>query len=940
MAKNFLLLLLKVSLLSTVFDLPLQSVLATAQRNASLVAPRVDRSGSGETGALSSGSGLSPCRNPSSRSTSPVLSTAGQDGRGVSRERNSEKSGSVLNIATSPANLTQADEGSAGQAEIVVSVPTDFRTSISSSTEADPFPNSAKYSKTVPNPRMTASRPTTVSTSSTTGFEKKGAGCPLSKDLWVILLQEAREFVASNYTLAESSRRQLNRTAYLLQITQSNWELIRVCNTTAEGTNRAALHPGRLWGELYCALEGAEVLYEILKGNCCNKINHRKRNDGCSQTPCVLPEFSNAPSQETTVSPAQTITSKSAEDSELVTTAKRRLEQVKLRFSKLIEACKSTHEYPHMSRCDSVLGEGIFATNQSRQRVTAIISSAVTNFVQYLEDCLHIGILLADLKARNQNDLQSRLHLENGSAGHLEVSFSVNVALTSLKKTALDASDCKRQRWCADASEILSSLESIRLLRGARIKSMAHSLFVLCGARSSDLTTNTSKTASGSESPRLNDNFPSCPASSSMCTKLLNLKCSNKQFVCTKRALFSFSVEAMVHRYVSKVLGNSFIAPNASSTAAPVFCRLSCSLGRATTSLQQALTVSFYISDGLCGIAFVLSIYLLLVSKRNRLRMTRNPRRPYLYLCYLFTFVHFLQAAGRYVPKDGFWCNSDGSLVMGSGEANLFCRTISTLTNGTVVLRGVTFLWAVRVWLGTVKSAENTQRVTDQVVLLGLTKDELLEVGVTVFSFVSVAYCSYFGAAPPIFGPLLDDIEGSPAMQSCVAGRRRYSQVSALLVYILVMVVGLSFLSFSLRFEKISARRNNSIRDIASATGHQDREGVVLKRWPRRHLVFFLVGTASSLIGIGNFIYISLATENPTSFQQAMTDYAACRSRLVCPDRCLLKVPPKSFAPFETVASAVGPVLNVNIIITNYLWLFFEEIEWMKLSKIRGKFTL
>ena len=911
MAKNFLLLLLKVSLLSSVFDLPLQPMLATAQRNASLVTPRVDRSGSGETGALSSGSGLYPWRNLSSRSTSPVLSTAGQDGRGVSRERNSEKLGSVLNIATSPANLTQADEGSAGQAEIVVSVPTDFRTSISSSTEANPFPNSSNYSKTVPDPRMTASRPTIVSTSSTTGLEKKG--CPLSKDLWVILLQEAREFVASNHTLAESSRRQWSRTADLLQITQSNWELIRVCNTTAEGTNRAALHPGRLWGELYCALEGAEILYEILKGNCCKKINHRKRNDGCSQTPCVLPEFSsNAPSQETTFSPAQTITSKSAEDSELVTTAKRWLEQVKLRYSKLNEACESTHEYPHMSRCDSVLGEGIFAANQSRQQVTAIISSAVTNFVQYLEDCLHIGILLADLKARNQNDLQSRLHLENGSAGHLEVSFSVNVALTSLKKTALDASDCKRQRWCADASEILSSLESIGLLRGARIKSMAHSLSVLCGARRSDLTRNTSKTASGSESPRLNDNFPSCPASSSMCTKLLNLKCSNKQFVCTKRALFSFSVEAMVHRYVSKVLGNSFIAPNASRTAAPVFCRLSCSLGKATTSLQQALTVSFYISDALCGIAFVLSIYLLLVSKRNRLRMTRNPRRPYLYLCYLFTFVHFLQAAGRYVPKDGFWCNSDGSLVMGSEEANLFCRAISTLTNGTVVLRGVTFLWAVRVWLGTVKNAESTQRVTDQVVLLGLTKDELLEVGVIVFSLVSVAYCSYFGAALPIFGPLLDDIEGSPAMQSCVAGRRRYSQVSALLVYILVMVVGLSFLSFSLRFEKISARRNNSIRDIASATGHQDREGVVLKRWPRRHLVFFLVGTASSLIGIGNFIYISLATENPTSFQQAMTDYAACRSRLVCPDRCLLKVPPKSFAPFENSGERSWPCVELE----------------------------
>ena len=241
----------------------------------------------------------------------------------------------------------------------------------------------------------------------------------------------------------------------------------------------------------------------------------------------------------------------------------------------------------------------------------------------------------------------------------------------------------------------------------------------------------------------------------------------------------------------------------------------------------------------------------------------------------------------------------------------------------------------------TLTKTERMQRVSEDVVFLGLTKEGLLEVGVVFIALCTFVYSAFYGPIPgSLSQSVLVDIEGGPSLQTCIASKGRYSPLSGASFGIILVIVALCFLRCSWRFWKIKNKRRKSIGRMIRAAGHEDKGEAVLQRWLRRHLVFFSMNIITFVISSGNFVYVLLQTDNAASFQEAVTDYAACRSKLVCPDSCSLRVPLKTFMPAAIFSTALGPVLNLMGISTFFLWMFFEQIEWKKVSKLRGRFTI
>ena len=471
---------------------------------------------------------------------------------------------------------------------------------------------------------------------------------------------------------------------------------------------------------------------------------------------------------------------------------------------------------------------------------------------------------------------------------------------------------------------------------------MKHSVSILCRASSFLSTANTTKNMVQSRRLRSDTSSLACPSMLPLCTDLFTTDCSDKRLFQTDRSQFSVSPNALLYRYLLKVLRSSVIDQNTSNFTFPTHCRLSCTVGEEYKSISQwVLAIFLYITDAVFCFAMILSFYLLIVSKKNRYRMTRNPRRPYLYLWGMALVTFTVRAAGRYIPKEGFWCNADGSLVLGNAEASSLCRMMATLLVSSTTFLSFSLLWAIGVWMHTLTKTERMQRVSEDVVFLGLTKEGLLEVGVVFIALCTFVYSAFYGPIPgSLSQSVLDEIEGDPSLQTCIASKGRYSPLSGASFGIILVIVALCFLRCSWRFWKIKNKREKSFGRMIRAAGHEDKGEAVLQRWLRRHLVFFSMNIITFVISSGNFVYVLLQTDNAASFQEAVTDYAACRSKLVCPDSCSLRVPLKTFMPADIFSTALGPVLNLMGISTFFLWMFFEEIEWKKVSKLRGRFTI
>ena len=298
---------------------------------------------------------------------------------------------------------------------------------------------------------VASSVPTGTSTSPSFGNKSVGS----LQSLLMILRQEASKLPASKDTSIETSRRRLNQTVSLLQTIQTSWELERPCNTTAKGTDVHVLvrNSRRFLGKWCGILEGAEILYELLRDDCCNTTDSRstEKEDLCSQWPRVFPKYFTNGNRMRTHCPSRASVSELFEDANRTIAGKSWIEQIRSRFTNLSESLNFS---PNNSLCEPKI-----CLFEFRRQVTITISSAVVQLVESLSDALDVGSLIVDLMAKNQNATQPRPVIDNEStrdqvssqAKLLNVSLSLNIAFTALTNKATSPSDCDHTQWCEGA---------------------------------------------------------------------------------------------------------------------------------------------------------------------------------------------------------------------------------------------------------------------------------------------------------------------------------------------------------------------------------------------------------------------------------------------------------------------------------------------------------
>ena len=499
---------------------------------------------------------------------------------------------------------------------------------------------------------VASSVPTGTSTSPSFGNKSVGS----LQSLLMILRQEGSKLPASKDTSIdhETSRRRLSQTVSLLQTIQTSWELERPCNTTAKGTDVHVLvrNSRRFLGKWCDILEGAEILYELLRDDCCNTTDSRstEKEDLCSRWPRVFPKYFTNGNGTRTYCPSRASVSELFEDANMTIAGKSWIEQIRSRFTNLSESLNFS---PNVNNS---LCKPKICLFEFRREITITISSAVVELVESLSDTLDIGSLIVDLMAKNQNATQPRPVIDNEStrdqvssqAKLLNVSLSLNIAFNALTNKATSPSDCDHTQWCEGARMVLPLLENKTFLKQSRIRRMKHSVSILCRASSFLSTANMTKNMVQSRRLRSDTSSLACPSMPPLCTDLLTTDCSDKRLFQTSRSQFSVSPNALLYRYLLKVLRSSVIDQNTSNFTFPTHCRLSCTVGEEYKSISQwVLAIFLYITDAVFCFAMILSFYLLIVSKKNRYRMTRNPRRPYLYLWGMALVTFTVRATGR-----------------------------------------------------------------------------------------------------------------------------------------------------------------------------------------------------------------------------------------------------------------------------------------------------
>ena len=584
----------------------------------------------------------------------------------------------------------------------------------------------------------------TLGTSTSPTFGNKSVGS--LQGLLIFLCQEASKLPARNYSSIGTSRKRLSQTVSLLQTIQTSWELERPCNTTAKGTDVHVLvrNSRRFLGKWCGILEGAEILYALLRDDCCNTTDSRstEKEDLCSQWPSVLPKYLSNGNGTRTYCPSRASALELVEDHAMTIAGKSWIERIRSRFTNLN---KSLNFSPNSSLCRPKI-----CLFEFRRQVTMKISSAVVELVESLSDALDVASLIVGLMAKNQNATKSRSTQVSPKAIPLNVSVALKVVFTAWTNNATSSGDCHHTQWCEGARIVLPLLENKTFLKRSRICRIKHLVSILCRTSSFLSTANASKNVIQSRRPRSDTSSPICPSVPLLCTDLLKLDCSDKRFVPTKRSQFSFSPNASLFRHLSKVLGPSMIDRNASDLTLLNRCRLSCTIGEEHKSTSQwVLTIFLHLTDVLFCLASLLSFYLLVVSKKNRYRMTRNPRAAiyvplgrvpgYVYR----SFCRALHTKGRILVqrrwKSGY----------GQRRGQLSLPYDGYPDDVIVDLNRNLFLWAIVVWMRTLMSAEQLQRVCEDVIFLGLTKDGLVEVSVAFFALCFVKHSYDWAAHAP-----------------------------------------------------------------------------------------------------------------------------------------------------------------------------------------------
>ena len=558
------------------------------------------------------------------------------------------------------------------------------------------------------------------------------------------------------------------------------------------------------------------------------------------------------------------------------------------------------------------------------------VSSAAIFLLGLYSDLHDFGVLLNELRSwKRPGETSHTAHEGRAPRSYPECILLPKLTISSLGGATAISNICEDERLCRDMRRTLTFFGRLPFILPAKKMYIEHSVALVCQ--------NLSGLENFDSGPLLTGDNTTCLSTGrSVCVHQLTLNCTEKfgetLWVRTNRSTSSFSYEVFYRDYIRRIIGSSFIDENWPENADRPWCRLACTPGIHRPNWERLIRkIGFYMTDAIVLSLVFFACYLLLFNERNFYRMTRNPRRTYLYLNFWEVVRHFFFHIGLY-GTDGNYCNSDGSRVLYVDEVTAGCKLEASFAIAMDVAYVITLLWVTCVWTRTMFKLQKTYRVEEDTFWQGLTAYELLEAGVGLFT--AVVFLVIF--ALPFFSQNLFHfkIEGSSALHLCISVDYWNSSYLYGTNLGLRVALGFGFFLISRTFKKLKVLRS-TVRAMYRAAGKRDDHMAALKKWRRRHRLFGIVLLVRALL-VAVHLGDVIIRGNRHSFKLSLESYLACLRSLRCPEDCAFFEVPNEMS--LTVFGILMVSFGTNCLI--FLWVFFDEIEWNALSKFRPKFKI
>ena len=556
----------------------------------------------------------------------------------------------------------------------------------------------------------------------------------------------------------------------------------------------------------------------------------------------------------------------------------------------------------------------------------ATLTSAVVEVLQLLSDLHDFATLLNELRRwkRQAGTLQESYNKGIPSSQE-DVFHLLNLTIFSLDNSSLVLKTCKDERFCRDAKRVLVYFDGLPFVLPEKKHQLEGVMALICQ------NTSASESSDVKEQPSGGPNL--CMTSGeSVCVHNLTLSCTEDFFIRTSRSHSSFSPEMLHHDYIVRNIGYSLVDQNWLKSVRKPWCRLACTpTSLKTTSVELVKRVIFHVSDALLVVLLLFACYLIFFNKRNLYRMTRNPRRTYLYVSFAGAFNQLFYHIGYYTPEERYWCNSDGSLVIDTNDASAACKLDASIDIAAHVIEATALLWAAFLWTRTLIHLQKTYHVEEGVYCFGLTALELVEATFVVSTTLLVVAI----IALPFYADDLIDIqaEGWQWSKEC-ASLSYYGTPYLYGSYLAVQIgVGIGFFLFSRTFRKLMRRREQTLGDMHRAARQEDTQAAMLRKWLNRHSLYGTFFLIKALFFIA-LLTVSLTGNNSLSSKALVDAYVSCLQNFQCPERCAFQLP-----SLESPAATVPMLVVLNLLThLNFSWIFCDEIEWNALSRLRPAF--
>ena len=429
------------------------------------------------------------------------------------------------------------------------------------------------------------------------------------------------------------------------------------------------------------------------------------------------------------------------------------------------------------------------------------------------------------------------------------------------------------------------------------------------------------------------NNTTVCSINVSLCEDLLSIELPSRHFIRSSRPSQLSVVLSHRERFSNGILP-SFINTNWScgpSNHCKPWNRLRCIVDK-----NEEKRVGFFWIDRIlrhsCN-AFtvflvIFSACTIFSSEKNRRRMSGNPFRTYLYLNLLIVLGELTYSLGYYMPADQYWCLDDGSLVLSYAEASLVCKVGASLTLALAFMDPVLFLWVIFAWKETVEK----KRVPFQTQMrhCGFSRKQLLEV---LFSAVYISIPVVMAALGTASRVLFSEVEGYPPLKTCMA--RNNFNSPALIALGVVSLIGCAsaFLLFGSKLWKLRSRAAEIQKGVLGKAGRKSSQQLMtLRLWLRRHVVYSALLFFQGLVFCGYFIDV-FVRKSRRPYREAVEEYFQCRSAPSCGRVCEFKQPPPGLSYGVLFSLLVLYLARIG----GFSWLFFTEIEWPRLAKLRHR---